>query len=93
MVFNSSDVTGAATRVGARIRAKGWNLKTPGADHKPQGNSVVMYRAGYDNEARSLAAELELEAGSVVPLDTAIVSASDADLAVLVGNELAKRTS
>ncbi|MGI9022403.1 MAG: LytR C-terminal domain-containing protein [Acidimicrobiales bacterium] len=93
MVFNSSGMTGVATRVGNRIKAEGWSLKPPGPDRKAQGDTVVMYRPGYDNEARSLAAFLEVGNGSVAPLDTSVGATGDAELVVLVGDELAKRTN
>lgn len=90
MVFNASGVPGTATRIGNRIKAKGWNLKPPGADRPAQPTTAVMYKPGFDNEARSLTAELDLPTTAATPL-TAAVSAADADLALLVGEDLAKR--
>lgn len=91
MVFNASDVTGVATRVGARLKAQGWDVGSPGAGRPAQNNSIVMYRADFDDEARSLAGGLALPTSAVVALDTAVVSPGDADLAVIVGDELAER--
>ncbi len=91
MVFNASDVTGVATRVGVSLKAQGWDVGSPGADRPAQNNSIVMYRADFDDEARSLAGALALPTSAVVALDTAVVSPGDADLAVMVGDELAER--
>ncbi|MGI9079414.1 MAG: LytR C-terminal domain-containing protein [Acidimicrobiales bacterium] len=92
MVFNASGVAGSATRVGAAIKSQGWNLKAPGADRKTQDATVIMYRTGYDNEARALAVALGLDAGVVAPLDPEVVKADAADLVVVVGTTLARRT-
>ena len=90
MVFNASDITGAATRIGARIRALGWDVESPGADRRAQDDTVIMHRPDYDDEARALAAALSLPTSSVSPLDEAVVSPGDADLAVIVGQKLAQ---
>jgi len=91
-VLNASVVSGSATRVGTVVKALGYSLKAPGADRKAQDTSVVMYRSGYDNEARALATALGLDPGVVAPLDIGGVPPGAADLAVLVGTDLAKRT-
>lgn len=91
MVLNASGVAGSATRVGAAIKSQGWDLKAPGADRKTQDATVIMYRTGYDNEARALAVALGLDAGVRAPLDPA-VKADAADLVVVVGTTLARRT-
>ncbi len=90
MVFNASGVPGTATRIGSRIKAKGWDVKAPGADRPAQPTTAVMYKPGFDNEARALTAELSLPTTAATPL-TPAVAAADADLALLVGEELAKR--
>jgi len=92
MVFNASGIAGSATRVGAAIKSQGWDLKAPGADRKTQDATVIMYRTGYDNEARALAVVLGLDANVAAPLDPAVVKADAADLVVVVGTTLARRT-
>ncbi|HEX3394598.1 MAG TPA: LytR C-terminal domain-containing protein [Acidimicrobiales bacterium] len=92
MVFNASGVAGSATRVGAAIKSQGWDVKAPGADRKTQDATVIMYRTGYDNEARALAVALGLDTGVVAPLDPAVVKADAADLVLVVGTTLARRT-
>jgi len=92
-VLNASVVSGSATRVGTVVKSLGYNLKAPRADRKAQDTSVVMYRPGYDNEARALATALGLDPGVVAALDVGIVSPDATDLAVLVGTELARRTN
>jgi len=52
-----------------------------------------MYRPGYEMEARSLAGALGLDATVVAPADPAVVKPDTADLGVLVGTALARRTS
>jgi hypothetical protein len=51
-----------------------------------------MFRTGYDNEARALAVALGLDVGVVAPLDPAVVKGDAADLVVVVGTTLARRT-
>ncbi len=91
-VFNASSIPGSATRVGTVIKARGYDLKAPGADRTAQATSVIMYRSGYDNEARALALALGLDPGVVAALDVGVVSPDTTDLGVLVGTDLAKRT-
>ncbi len=92
-VVNASGVPGSAGRVGAVIKARSWDLKAPRADRPAQDATVIMYRPGYDNEARALATALGLDPGVAAPLDAGVVSPDEADLAVLVGTALAKRTN
>lgn len=92
MVFNASGVAGSAARVGATIKSHGWDVKAPGADRKTQDTNVIMFRTGYDNEARALAVALGLDVGVVAPLDPAVVKGDAADLVVVVGTTLARRT-
>ncbi|MDQ6798679.1 MAG: LytR C-terminal domain-containing protein [Actinomycetota bacterium] len=89
-VFNASSIPGSATRVGTVIKARGYDLKAPGADRTAQATSVIMYRSGYDNGALALA--LGLDPGVVAALDVGVVSPDTTDLGVLVGTDLAKRT-
>lgn len=89
--FNSSSVTGAATKMGARLRALGYVVQPPGPDRLPLDPSAVMYRSGLEAEARALASSLGLDAGVVAPIEAPVAAVGDTDLAVLVGSELARR--
>lgn len=93
MAINASSVAGSAARVGARIKSLGWSVLPPGADRKVQDTSVVMYRAGYDGEARSLASALGLDPAGIAAVDAVVTAAGDTDLAVVIGDDLAKRTN
>lgn len=90
--INSSTVTGAATKIGARLKSLGYVVQPPGADRKPQDSSVVMYREGLEAEGRALASSLGLDAKAIQPMAAPLRGARETDLAVLVGTDLAKST-
>ena len=91
--FNSSSLPGTAGRLSTKLKSLGYNVLPPSADRSPQPASVVMHRPGFDGEARALASALGLDAGTVRAIEPAVTSlAPETDLAVLVGEELAKRT-
>ena len=90
--INSSSVTGAATKIGARLKSLGYVVQPPGADRKPQDSSVVMYREGLEAEGRALASSLGLDAKAIQPMAAPLPGARETDLAVLVGTDLAKST-
>lgn len=92
-VVNASGVAGSAGRIGVVIKGVGWDLKAPRTDRKAQDDTVIMFRPGYENEARALAKALGVDPSVAAPLDTGVVSPDEADLAVLVGTTLAKRTN
>ncbi len=92
-VVNASGIAGTAGRVGVVVKSGGWTLNAPRADRKAQDETVIMYRAGYENEARALAKGLGVDPSVAAPLDAGVVSPEEADLAVLVGTALAKRTN
>jgi hypothetical protein len=90
--FNASRVRGTAGRMTTRLRTLGYNVLPASADRTAQPNSVVMYRAGNEAEARALAANLELDPGAVAAIDPAVQAmAPETELAVLVGDDLARR--
>ena len=91
--FNSSSVTGAATRMGARLRSLGYVVQPPGPDRRPQDASVVMFKSGLDAEARALASSLGIDGGSVQPMEAPVAAVGETDLAVLVGTDQARRPS
>ena len=90
--INASSVPGTAGRISTRLKSLGYNVLPPSADRTAQPNSVVMYRGGREAEARALASSLGLDAGAVAAIDPVVQAMSpEADLAVLVGEELARR--
>lgn len=91
--FNTSTVTGAATRMGTRLKSLGYVLQPPGPDRKPQDSSVVMFQSGLEAEARALASSLGLAADTVRPIEGPVAAVGETDLAVIVGNDLARRPS
>ncbi|MFN2606424.1 MAG: LytR C-terminal domain-containing protein [Acidimicrobiales bacterium] len=93
VTVNASSVAGSAGRVGTRIRSMGWNVLPPGPDRRPQSASVVMYRSGFDGEARALATALGVDPTAIAVADASTAAAGDADLAVVIGDDLAKRSA
>ena len=90
--LNASRVPGTAGRISTRLKSLGYNVLPPSADRTAQPDSVVMYRGGREAEARALASSLDLDAGAVAAIDPVVQALSpEADLAVLVGEELARR--
>jgi hypothetical protein len=87
---NASKVAGTAGRGGARLKSQGYAVQSPSPDRRPQDTSVVMYRPGFENEARALASNLELDGSAVAAMD-ASASKANVDLAVVIGNDLAGR--
>jgi hypothetical protein len=76
----------------ARLRTLGYNVLPASADRSAQPNSVVMYRAGNEAEARALATSLGLDPGPVAAIDPDVQAmAPETELAVLVGDDLARR--
>jgi hypothetical protein len=89
---NASSVPGSAGRVSTRLKSQGWNVQAPGADRKAQPASAVLYRSGFDGEARAVASALGVDPGTLKPLGAGSVL-GDPDVAVVIGDDLAKRTS
>lgn len=68
LVLNGNGVAGAAAAAAARVRARGYVVAAVGnAPRSDYARSLVMYRPGYEAEARRLARDLGL--GLVAPLD------------------------
>ena len=90
--LNASAVPGTAGRISTRLRSLGYNVLPPSADRSAQPTTVVMHRAGREAEARALASSLALDAGAVRAIDPTVQALSpEADLAVLVGEDVARR--
>lgn len=76
----------------AKLKTLGYNVLPASADRTAQPMSVVMYRGGNEAEARALATGLGLDAGAIAVIDPAVqTTAPETELAVLVGEDLARR--
>jgi hypothetical protein len=86
LVLNGNGISGAAGETGRRVRGLGYVVGGVGnAPRSDYGRSVVMFRRGYEPEARRLAKDLGIKV--VGPLDG--LRARDlmgAQLALVVGN-------
>jgi hypothetical protein len=86
LVLNGNGISGAAGEAGRRVRGLGYVVGGVGnAPHSDFGRSVVMFRRGYEPEARRLAKDVGIKV--VGPLDG--LRARDlmgAQLALVVGN-------
>lgn len=90
--FNASRVRGTAGRMNTRLRTLGYNVLPASADRTAQPNSVVMYRGGNEAEARALATSLGLDPSAVAAIDPGVQAmAPETELAVIVGDDLARR--
>jgi hypothetical protein len=68
IVLNGNGRAGAAAAAARRVKARGYIIGTVGnAPHENGGRSVVMYRPGYEAEARRFARDLRVRL--VSPLD------------------------
>jgi hypothetical protein len=68
VVLNGNGRAGAAAATAAHVKARGYIVgKVGNAPHPNDGRSVVMYRAGYEPEARRFARDLHVRI--VSPLD------------------------
>lgn len=86
VVLNGNGISGAASASADRVRALSYVVANVGNSPRPNsGRTVVMYRGGFDREAKRLAADLGVKL--VGPLDG--LRAPDlmgAHLAVVVGH-------
>jgi hypothetical protein len=67
LVLNGNGRTGAAAAEAARVRARGYPIRSVGNAPRQTGRSIVMYRPGFRPEAVRLARDLAI--GLVGPLD------------------------
>jgi cytoskeletal protein RodZ len=95
VVANASGINGAAAAVTAQLKPDGWALLPPTNASAEVTASHVYYVAGFKPEADAIASSLQLPATSVGPYTTAapISSIGTADVAVVVGPDLADKTN
>ena len=91
MVANASGVAGAAASTRNALQPGGWDLLPPVNATATVPTSNVYYLAGFQPQAKSIAATLHLPASVVVPYTTAapISSIGAAQVLVVVGPDLA----
>jgi hypothetical protein len=92
IAFNASAVPGSAGRVSTRLKAQGYSVGSAGPDRKPaRETSAVMYRPGSEAEAKAVAIGLGLEAAAVQAAEAATSGWGNAEVAIVIGNDLAHR--
>jgi hypothetical protein len=70
IVLNGNGVAGAAAATADRIRARHYRIAaTDNAPRSDFARSLVMYRPGYEREAKRLALDLDFGIGRITPLD------------------------
>ncbi len=95
LVANAAGISGAAAAVSAQLRPGGWALLPPTNASAQATVSHVYYLAGFNPQADAIASQLQLPGTSVLPYTTAapISSIGTADVVVVVGPDLADKTS
>lgn len=95
LVANATSVSGAAGRLDSSLKAAGYNTLAPTNASSAASSSTVYYIAGYKAEAAALAVTLGLGASAVLamPSTPPVASLGGADLVVVVGPDLANRSS
>ena len=93
MAFNSSNVGGAAGRVMLALRrSSGWNTIDPGPNPSVKArDTVVLYTPGFGTAAQAVARDLDLGPTAAQPMTALPVGFRDADVAVLIGDDVARR--
>ncbi|MDQ6910998.1 MAG: LytR C-terminal domain-containing protein [Actinomycetota bacterium] len=92
IAFNASAVPGSAGRLSTRLKTLGYAVAPPGPDKTPaKDSSTVMYRPGFDSEAKALAAALELDPSVTQAAESAPAGWGTAEVAVVIGNDVARR--
>src|SRR5204863_4213635 len=88
-VLNGTAIPGLAAQIGDRVDAEGFTLGTVSNASQSQGeraNSVAMYSAGHERDARQVARKLGVR--NVQPIDQQSQSiAGDASVIVIVGSD------
>ncbi len=87
VAINASGVAGAGARLTARLESEGYGVGEP-ASRRVQQASAVLHRPGLDAEARALATSLGLDPSV---LEATAAPPGEADLAVIIGGDLAPR--
>lgn len=92
IAFNASAVPGSAGRLSTRLKTLGYTVDPPGPDKAPaKDSSTVMYRPGFDPEAKALATALGLDPSTTQAAGSAPSGWGTAEVAVVIGNDVARR--
>lgn len=91
VVANASNVNGVAAKATQELTPGGWKLLTPTNASTQVTTSAVYYAAGYEAQAKTVAATLHLPATVAAPLTSAVPvsGVSGAQVVVVVGTDLA----
>jgi hypothetical protein len=92
IAFNASAVAGSAGKMSTKLKGQGYAVGAPGPDRKPPTDAtVILFRPGFGPEAQALAAALGLEASAAQAAEANPSGWGNADIAVLIGNDVAQR--
>jgi hypothetical protein len=92
IAFNASAVPGSAGRLSTLLKGQGYAVAPSGPDKKPaRESSAVMYRPGFDSEAKALASTLGLNPSATQAAESAPGGWGSAEVAVVIGNDVARR--
>jgi LytR cell envelope-related transcriptional attenuator len=85
IVLNGNGVAGAAATMAERVHARSYTIAGSDNAPRPVNRSAVMYRPGYDREARRLARDFRIR--RISPLDGLRVrQLQGAQLALIIGS-------
>jgi hypothetical protein len=86
-VLNGTTVPGLAAQIGDRVDAEGFTLGTVSNAEGPQrANSVAMYAAGHQSDARAVARKLKIANIEAIDSNSQAI-AGDATVVVVVGSD------
>ena len=92
---NGTGTAAAAGRTGDKLKAAGYNVLSATNTSKPVGSSSVEFKPGFEREARVLATLLALPDAVVeaMPTPPLVPDTRDADIVVIVGPDLAGKST
>jgi hypothetical protein len=93
LAVNGSDVPGAATRLGAKLKSAGYAVTPPVNYLKRQNATDVFWRPGYEADAAAVATAAGLDDSAVKPLPDPppLPQAKSVDVVVVVGQAGAQK--
>ena len=93
IVANASGIDGAASRLTTNLKAKGYNAAQPTNASQNVSTTAVHFVAGYEAEAKAVAAAFGAPASAVAPMPSPppISNLASAHVLVLLGPDLAPK--
>ena len=90
VVLNGTDADGIAGKYTTQLQALNFTMEKAADSASNVNDTVVYYKPGYQNEARSIATAMKLESTAVqaIPTDSPAPDASKAQIVVVVGADL-----